>query len=74
MNLCLFDLDNTLFRGDSDYEWTKYLVENNLIDEKKFKERNDKYYIQYQEGNLNINEFLGFQLGLLKNLRLLNLI
>ena len=37
MDLCLFDLDNTLLRGDSDYEWTKYLVENNLIDEKKFK-------------------------------------
>tara|TARA_B100001287_G_C22648612_1_gene514014 strand:- start:47 stop:703 length:657 start_codon:yes stop_codon:yes gene_type:complete len=70
MNLCLFDLDNTLLRGDSDYEWTKYLVENNLIDEKKFKERNDKYYIQYQEGNLNINEFLGFQLGLLKKFTL----
>ena len=70
MNLCLFDLDNTLLRGDSDYEWTKYLVENDLIDEKKFKERNDKYYIQYQEGNLNINEFLGFQLGLLKKFTL----
>jgi HAD superfamily hydrolase (TIGR01490 family) len=76
MNLCLFDLDNTLLRGDSDYEWTKYLVENDLIDEKKFKERNDKYFTQYQEGNLNINEFLGFQLGLLKkfNLSELNLI
>ena len=73
MNLCLFDLDNTLLRGDSDYEWTKYLVENNLIDEKKFKERNDKYYIQYQEGNLNINEFLGFQLGLLKKFTLIEL-
>ena len=70
MNLCLFDLDNTLLRGDSDYEWTKYLVENELIDEKKFKERNDTYYIQYQEGNLNINEFLGFQLGLLKKFTL----
>ncbi|MEK9993345.1 MAG: HAD family hydrolase [Hydrogenophilales bacterium] len=73
MNLCLFDLDNTLLRGDSDYEWTKYLVENNLIDEKKFKERNDKYYIQYQEGNLNINEFLVFQLGLLKKFPLIEL-
>jgi HAD superfamily hydrolase (TIGR01490 family) len=52
------------------------LVENDLIDEKKFKERNDKYFTQYQEGNLNINEFLGFQLGLLKkfNLSELNLI
>ena len=73
MNLCLFDLDNTLLRGDSDYEWTKYLVENDLIEEKKFKERNDNYYIQYQEGNLNINEFLGFQLGLLKKFTLIEL-
>ena len=73
MNLCLFDLDNTLLRGDSDYEWTKYLVENDLIDEKKFKKRNDKYYIQYKEGNLNINEFLSFQLGLLKKFTLIEL-
>ena len=27
MNLALFDLDNTLLAGDSDYEWAQYLIE-----------------------------------------------
>ena len=40
---------------------------------KNSRKENDKYYIQYQEGNLNINEFLGFQLGLLKKFTLIEL-
>ena len=27
MKLALFDLDNTLLHGDSDYEWAQYLIE-----------------------------------------------
>ena len=26
MHLALFDLDNTLLSGDSDYEWTQFLI------------------------------------------------
>jgi FMN phosphatase YigB (HAD superfamily) len=26
MNLALFDLDNTLLNGDSDFEWAQFLI------------------------------------------------
>jgi FMN phosphatase YigB (HAD superfamily) len=50
MNLCLFDLDNTLLRGDSDYEWTKYLVENDLIDEKKVQRKKRQIFYSISRG------------------------
>lgn len=27
MNLALFDLDNTLIAGDSDFQWAQFLIE-----------------------------------------------
>ena len=32
MQLALFDLDHTLLTGDSDYEWTQYLVSKGIVD------------------------------------------
>ena len=32
MGIALFDLDNTLIAGDSDYLWGCYLVEQDLVD------------------------------------------
>ena len=37
MNIALFDLDNTLIKGDSDHEWGNFLVENNYVDKKSYK-------------------------------------
>jgi len=31
MALAIFDLDNTLLGGDSDYLWGEYLVEKKLV-------------------------------------------
>jgi len=31
MTLCLFDLDNTLLAGDSDYEWGQFLVDRGVL-------------------------------------------
>ena len=39
MNIALFDLDNTLINGDSDYEWGNFLVENNYVDPEYYKKR-----------------------------------
>ena len=41
MNIALFDLDNTLINGDSDYEWGNFLVENNYVDPEYYKKKND---------------------------------
>ena len=62
MQLALFDLDNTLLSGDSDYEWTLHLVTKGVLDRDSFEQRNLEFYEQYKAGTLDINEFLDFQL------------
>jgi HAD superfamily hydrolase (TIGR01490 family) len=60
MNIVLFDLDNTLIKGDSDHEWGNFLVENNLVNAKSYKKKNDIFFNQYKEGNLCPREFALF--------------
>ena len=62
MNLALFDLDNTLLSGDSDFEWSQFLVEQGVLDRELFEAKNLAFYEQYKAGTLNIHEFLDFQL------------
>jgi HAD superfamily hydrolase (TIGR01490 family) len=62
MQLALFDLDNTLLTGDSDFEWTQYLVDKGILDRESYEKRNDEFYEQYKAGTLQILEFLDFQL------------
>lgn len=61
MNLAIFDLDNTLLAGDSDYLWGQFLGENGYVDAKTHQQENDRYYDDYLQGNLDINDFLEFQ-------------
>lgn len=61
-NLALFDLDNTLLAGDSDYSWSLFLINEGLLDAKTHQERNEQFYQDYKNGNLDINLFLKFQL------------
>jgi HAD superfamily hydrolase (TIGR01490 family) len=58
----LFDLDNTLLAGDSDYNWSLFLIRQGLLDEKTHHERNEQFYLDYKNGNLDIYKFLAFQL------------
>jgi HAD superfamily hydrolase (TIGR01490 family) len=62
MHLALFDLDNTLLSGDSDYEWTQQLVSKGVLDRDLFEAKNTAFFEQYKAGTLNIFEFLDFQL------------
>jgi HAD superfamily hydrolase (TIGR01490 family) len=61
-NLALFDLDNTLLAGDSDYSWSLFLINEGLLDAKSHHERNEQFYLDYKNGNLDILQFLEFQL------------
>jgi HAD superfamily hydrolase (TIGR01490 family) len=63
VNLALFDLDNTLLSGDSDFEWSQFLVEEGVLDRELFEAKNLAFYEQYKAGTLNITEFLEFQLA-----------
>ena len=62
MNLALFDLDNTLLSGDSDFEWAQFLIEQGVLDREVYEARNREFYEQYKNGTLDIHEFLDFQL------------
>jgi len=62
MNLALFDLDNTLLAGDSDFEWAQFLISKGVLDREVFEARNIEFYEQYKNGTLDIHEFLDFQL------------
>ncbi|MDH5535579.1 MAG: HAD-IB family hydrolase [Betaproteobacteria bacterium] len=62
MKLALFDLDNTLLAGDSDFEWAQFLIEQGVLDREVYEARNVAFYDQYKAGTLDIHEFLNFQL------------
>jgi HAD superfamily hydrolase (TIGR01490 family) len=62
VNLALFDLDNTLLTGDSDFEWAQFLIEQGVIDRELYEAKNQHFYDQYKAGTLDIHEFLDFQL------------
>ena len=60
--LVLFDLDNTLLSGDSDFEWAQFLIEQGVLDREVYEARNQAFYDEYKAGTLDIHEFLDFQL------------
>jgi HAD superfamily hydrolase (TIGR01490 family) len=62
LKLALFDLDNTLLAGDSDFEWAQFLIEQGVLDRELYEARNQHFYDQYRAGTLDIHEFLDFQL------------
>lgn len=62
MNLALFDLDNTLLAGDSDFQWAQHLIGHQVVDREVYEARNVEFYEQYKDGTLDIHEFLDFQL------------
>lgn len=62
MSLAIFDLDNTLLRGDSDHAWGEFLVEQRAVDGESYRRENERYYAQYRAGTLDIMEFLAFAL------------
>ncbi|MSQ21434.1 MAG: HAD family hydrolase [Betaproteobacteria bacterium] len=63
MELTLFDLDNTLLNGDSDYAWAQFLIDQGVLDRAAYEVRNLEFYGQYKAGTLDIHAFLDFQLA-----------
>ena len=43
MRLALFDLDNTLLAGDSDFEWAQFLIEKGVLDREVHEARNTRF-------------------------------
>jgi HAD superfamily hydrolase (TIGR01490 family) len=62
VRLAIFDLDNTLIAGDSDHAWGEFLVDNGIVDKVKYKQANDRFYADYERGELDIHAYLTFSL------------
>ena len=64
--LVIFDLDNTILNGDSDYSWINFLINENYVDKHEYEKRNQYFYDQYYEGNLDYDEWAEFALSAIK--------
>lgn len=62
MALAIFDLDNTLLNGDSDYLWGQFLAQQGRVDADFYEKENQRFYDEYVAGTLDIYEFLEFSL------------
>ena len=60
--LTLFDLDNTLLGGDSDYGWAQFLIEQGIVNGEDYERRNAAFFADYKAGRLDIHAFLEFQM------------
>ena len=65
-NLAIFDLDNTILNGDSDYSWINFLIEKRLVDKAEYERKNKYFYDQYYQGKLNYDEWAEFALTTIK--------
>lgn len=63
MNLAIFDLDNTLLAGDSDYSWGQFLVAKGIVDAEEYTRANDRFYEDYKNKTLNIYDYQRFVLS-----------
>lgn len=73
MTLAIFDLDNTLLNGDSDYLWGQFLAQQGRVDEAYYEKENQRFYDEYVAGTLDIFEFLEFSLAPLSKMEMSDL-
>ena len=60
MSLAIFDLDNTLIGGDSDFLWGEFLGEEGVVEANAYRKKNEYFYQQYDLGVLDIYAWLEF--------------
>ncbi len=60
MNLCLFDLDDTLLPLDSDHAWCEFIIRLGWVDETEFWRRSNEFFETYQAGRLDIHAYVAF--------------
>ncbi len=63
MQLAIFDLDNTLIAGDSDYLWGRFLCARGIVEPKEYAAANERFLADYRQGRLDIEAYLRFSLA-----------
>lgn len=61
--LAIFDLDNTLIAGDSDYAFGQFLIQQGMVDAQVHAKINDDFYEDYKAGTLDITAYQRFALA-----------
>lgn len=61
--LALFDLDDTLFDGDTEAEWVKYMDHRGFIQDFDFYSKMEAFEKNYREGRLDVDEYSKFLLS-----------
>ena len=61
--LALFDLDDTLFDGDTEGEWVQYMNTNSLITDPEFFNKMEQFTVNYRQGQLDVDEYSKFLLS-----------
>lgn len=67
-NLAIFDLDHTLIQTDSDNAWGVFLIEKGFLDKEIAEAKNAQFYQDYQNGCLNVLDFVAFQVEPMRTL------
>lgn len=65
MTLAIFDLDNTLLRGDSDHAWGEFIADLGIVNAAEYRQKNDAFYEDYCRGELDIYAYQRFVLSVL---------
>jgi HAD superfamily hydrolase (TIGR01490 family) len=60
MNLCLFDLDDTLIPLDSDHAWGEFMIHLGWVQAQEFQRGIDGFFAQYKAGALDIHAYIAF--------------
>lgn len=74
MPLAIFDLDNTLLHGDSDFLWGEHLVKLGVVDKADYATKNAQFFADYKAGTLDVIAYQQFALQPLANNRMDDLI
>ena len=61
--LALFDLDDTLFDGDTEAEWVQYMDHRGFIQDFDFYSKMEAFENNYREGRLDVDEYSEFLLS-----------
>ena len=65
--LIIFDLDNTILNGNSDYSWIKFMIDSGQVDHEEYTKRNEYFYEQYYQGSLDYDAWAEFALSTFKD-------
>ena len=62
-SLAIYDLDDTLLCGDSEFHWAKFTVSKGFIKKEVYLKKIKAFEIDYRSGNLDFDEYCSFLLN-----------